>query len=294
MTEALGKNSDGPTSGDGRGKLILIGGSEDKNEEMEILRIVAREAGAAEARIEVITTASSEPEKSWLLYEHAFKTIGVRYAQPMHLESRAEAENPALLDRVAKATAILFIGGDQLRITSILDATPVMDAIRRHFFEEGKLVAGTSAGAAALTGTTIYDGDSPTAFHKGSVSMTGGLGLIRNAVVDTHFVTRGRIGRLIQVVASNPRLIGIGLGEDTGVLVQGGTEFRVIGSGLVIVVDGTSISYTDVTDVERMEPFSVENVTVHVLSSGAGFNMETRSVLRPPKKEPARNDSEDL
>jgi cyanophycinase len=270
-----------------QGKLLLIGGNEDKTEEMEVLRALAAEAGGAAGRIEVITTASSEPERRWQVYERAFKKIGVGYAKPMHIASRAEAEAPNLLERIARSTAILFTGGDQLRITSILDATPVAEAIRQHFFVDGGLIAGISAGAAALTGTIIYHGESPEALRKGAVMMTGGLALFSNAVVDTHFMTRGRIGRLIQVVAGNPRLIGIGLGEDTGVLLTEGTRFKVIGSGLVIVVDGASIGFTNVFDVEHMEVFSVENVRVHVISAGAGFDLEARSFQPPPVREPA-------
>jgi cyanophycinase len=269
------------------GKLLLIGGNEDKTEEMDVLRALAVEAGGANARIEVITTASSEPETTWRAYETAFKKLGIGYAKPMHIASRAQAEDTKLLDRIAKSTAVLFTGGDQLRITSILDATPVAEAIRRHFFDDGGLIAGTSAGAAALTGTIIYHGESPEALLKGAVMMTGGLALIANAVVDTHFMTRGRIGRLIQVVAGNPRLIGVGLGEDTGVLVTEGPRFKVVGSGLVIVVDGASIGFTNVFDVEYMEPFSVENVKLHVLSSGAGFDLEARAFQPPPAREPA-------
>jgi cyanophycinase len=269
------------------GELLLIGGNEDKTGEMEILRTLAAEAGGAAGRIEVITTASSEPEKTWQAYERAFKEIGVGHVQPMHIASRAEATALDLLERIAQSTAVLFTGGDQLRITSILAATPVAEAIRNHFFVDGGLIAGTSAGAAALTGTIIYDGESPEALRKGAVMMTGGFGLISNAVVDTHFVTRGRIGRLIQVVAGNPRLLGVGLGEDTAVLVTEGTHFKVIGSGLVIVVDGATIGFTNLSDVEHMEVFSVENVKVHVISTGGGFDLETRTFRPPPTREPA-------
>ncbi|MFC1575407.1 cyanophycinase [Gemmatimonadota bacterium] len=280
------------------GKLLLIGGNEDKTGEMEILRALSAEAGGAAGRIEVITTASSEPEKVWGAYERAFKEIGVAYAEPMHIRTRAEAEAPELLERIAKSTAVFFSGGDQLRLTSILGATPVLEALRHHFFVDKRLVAGTSAGAAALTSTIIYDGESPEALRKGAVMMTGGIALISNAVVDTHFMTRGRIGRLIQVVAGNPRLVGIGLGEDTGVLFTGGRQFKVVGSGLVLVVDGSSIGFTGVFDVEHMETFSVEDVRVHVISSGAGYDLETRTFQPPPAREPAvpargQNPSED-
>ena len=281
-TEKRRNHSRSPKPRKKEGKLLLIGGNEDKTEEMEVLRALAAEAGGADGRIEIITTASSEPEGTWQAYQRAFKKIGIRYAKPMHIASRPEAEDPKLLERIRKSTAILFTGGDQLRITSILEATPVADAIRRHYFEDGGVIAGSSAGAAALTGTIIYHGDSPEALLKGSVMMTGGLALIANAVVDTHFMTRGRIGRLIQVVAGNPRLIGIGLGEDTGVIVTKGTRFKVVGSGLVLIVDGGSIGFTNVFDVEHMEPFSVENVKVHVLSAGAGFDLETRAFQPPP------------
>lgn len=269
------------------GKLLLIGGNEDKTEEMEILRAVSAEAGGEAGRIEVITTASSEPEQVWEAYERAFKEIGVGYSAPMHIRTRTEAEAPELLERIADSTAVFFSGGDQLRITSILGATPVLEALRHHFFIDKKLVAGTSAGAAALTSTIIYDGESPEALRKGAVMMTGGLALISNAVVDTHFMTRGRMGRLIQVVAGNPRLLGIGLGEDTGVLFTGGAQFNVVGSGLVMVVDGSSIGFTNVFEVDHMETFSVEDVRVHVISSGAGYDLETRTFQPPPPREPA-------
>lgn len=269
------------------GKLLLIGGNEDKTGEMEILRVVSAEAGGAAGRIEVITTASSEPDQVWGVYERAFGEIGVGYAAPMHIRTRTEAEAPEILERIAESTAVFFSGGDQLRITSILGATPVLDALRHHFFVDRKLVAGTSAGAAALTSTIIYDGESPVALRKGAVMMTGGIALVSNAVVDTHFLTRGRMGRLIQVVASNPRLVGLGLGEDTGVLFTGGGQFKVVGSGPVIVVDGSSIGFTNVFDVEPMETFSVEDVRVHVISSGAGYDLETRTFQPPPAREPA-------
>ncbi|MFH2203676.1 MAG: cyanophycinase [Elusimicrobiota bacterium] len=283
-SETRGDSPRDPKSRRKQGKLLLIGGNEDKTEKMEILRALVQEAGGGAARIEVITTASSEPETVWQAYEKAFRQIGVAYAQPLHIDSRAQAEQPELLERIGRSTAILFAGGDQLRITSILDGTPVAEAINRHFFDDGKLIAGTSAGAAALTSTIIYDGESHEALHKGSVKMTGGLALISNAVVDTHFVSRGRFGRLIQVVVGNPRLIGVGLGEDTGVFVTGGTKLKVVGSGLVIIVDGGNIGFTNVFDVEHMEPFSVENVKVNVLSSGAGYELDSRSFLPPPPR----------
>ena len=267
------------------GKLLLIGGNEDRDGKMDVLRTIVEEAGGADARIEVITTASSEPEELGKIYEEAFKKLGVGYVKAMHIRSRAEAEAPELAERIDRSNVVMLSGGDQLRITSILDATPVADAMRRHYFHHAGLIAGTSAGAAAVTSTIIYDGESPIALLKGAVKMTGGLSLLTDTIIDTHFVTRGRIGRLIQVVAGSPRLIGIGLGEDTAVLVTGGSRFRVVGSGLVIIVDGRDIEYTNVTEVEEMEPFSVENVKIHVLSPGAGYDLKNRSFLPPPKND---------
>ena len=288
----------GRSSKEKTGTLLLIGGNEDKDGEMEILRVLSAEAGGAAGRIEVITTASSEPEKVWETYEKAFREIGVAYAAPMHISTRPEAAAPEFLERIAKATAIFFSGGDQLRLTSILGATPVLEALRHHFFVDKRLVAGTSAGAAALTSTIIYDGESGEALRKGAVMMTGGIALLPNAVVDTHFLARGRIGRLIHVVASNPRLMGIGLGEHTGVLFTGGRRFKVVGRGLVLVVDGSSIGFTNVFEVEPMDTFSVEGVRVHVLSSGAGYDLDARTFQPPPAREPAvpaegQNPSED-
>ena len=274
MSEEKEKNTTGNSSKSPKtGKLLLIGGNEDKKKEMEILNILAEEAGAKNARIEIITTASSEPEQSGLAYEKAFEKIGVGYAQSMHIKTRLDADDARILDRIEKASAILFTGGDQLRITSIFGATPVAEALRRHYFDKGGFVAGSSAGAAALTETIITDGDPPMSLLKGTVSMSGGLGLLSGTIIDTHFLSRGRFGRLIQAVAGNPRLVGIGLGEDTGILVVGGRQFSVVGTGIVIVVDGRDIGFSSVPDVEVMEPFSVENLRFHVLSPGAGYDL---------------------
>ena len=267
------------------GTLLLIGGREDKEGEMEILRRFAEAAGGSKARIEVITTASSEPEIVGSKYEDAFGRIGVKNVKWMHIESRSEAADAKILSRIKKATAIFFSGGNQLRLTSILDATPVTEAVREHYFDNGGLVAGTSAGAAALTGTIIYQGESSEALLKGSVKMTGGFGFLRNTVVDTHFVARGRIGRLLQVVTGNPRLIGLGLGEDAGVFITEGTRLEAVGSGLVIVVDGRDIGYSNMTEIEIMEPFSVENIKIHVLSRGAGFDLSELTFIPPTSQE---------
>ncbi|MFH1725207.1 MAG: cyanophycinase [Elusimicrobiota bacterium] len=266
-----------------QGKLLLIGGNEDKRKEMELLSLLAAEAGGKDARIEIVTTASNEPARTGKAYENAFQKLGVRYAKSLNIRDRKDADSSDSCKRIRAATAIFFSGGDQLRITAIIEATKVADAIRDHYYEEGSIVAGTSAGAAALTTTIIYEGDSPDAIRKGTVKMSGGLGLLDGAVIDTHFVSRGRIARLVQAVTGNPRLIGIGIGEDTGILVSQANKFEVMGSGIVTIIDGSDIGHSSVTEVELDETFSVENLRMHVLSAGTGYDLSQRKFLRSPK-----------
>jgi cyanophycinase len=161
---------------------------------------------------------------------------------------------------------VMFTGGDQLRLTSILGGTKLHDIILDKFKNEDFIYAGTSAGAAAASNNMIYQGSSQEALLKGEVKITSGLSLIENVIIDTHFVQRGRIGRLFQAVVGNPRVLGIGLGEDTGLLITSDGKMEAIGSGLVILVDGRQILDTNLTQVELGKPISINNMIVHVMS----------------------------
>jgi cyanophycinase len=264
------------------GKLVIIGGAVDKgsfNEanpskianlnffETGILRRIIKESKHhEESRIEVITTASVIPREVGPQYVKAFEYLKAKNVGLMHIERREQTFDPEVIARIQAADVVMFTGGDQLRLTSILGGTRIHDIILEKFRNEEFIYAGTSAGAAAASNNMIYQGSSHEALLKGEVKITSGLGLIHNVIVDTHFVQRGRIGRLFQAVVGNPRVLGIGLGEDTGLLITSDGKMEAIGSGLVILVDGRNILDTNLTQVEMGRPISINNLIVHVMS----------------------------
>jgi len=169
----------------------------------------------------------------------------------------------------------MFTGGDQLRLTSILGGTPFVDLLISKYQNTEFIYAGTSAGAAAASNNMIYQGSSSEALLKGEVKITSGLGLIDDVVIDTHFVQRGRIGRLFQAVVGNPKVMGVGLGEDTGLLITKGHQMKAIGSGLVILVDGREVKDTNLTQVELGQPISINHLVTHVMSHFDKFDLNT-------------------
>lgn len=275
-----------------KGKLIIIGGSVDKGSfsktpenlpqnlkffEKGILKRICNEAANGNlSRIEIITTASSIPKEVGEEYISAFGQLGMNNTSMLDIRTREEANSDENIERLNKADVVMFTGGDQLRLTSIFGGTAFHHLLLEKYENENFIISGTSAGAAASSNNMIYQGSSSEALLKGEVKITGGLGFINNVIIDTHFVQRGRIGRLLYACASNPINIGIGLGEDTGLLITEGHAMEAIGSGLVILVDGTNMRHTNITDVQIGEPVSIENLTVHVMSFGDVFDLKTR------------------
>lgn len=277
------------------GKLVIIGGAVDKgsfNEENPvknlsnlnffetgILRRIIRESKHnEESRIEVITTASVIPREVGPQYVKAFGYLKAKNVGLMHIERREQTFEPEVIERIKAADVVMFTGGDQLRLTSILGGTKIHDIILDKFRNEEFIYAGTSAGAAAASNNMIYQGSSHEALLKGEVKITSGLGLIHNVIIDTHFVQRGRIGRLFQAVVGNPRVLGIGLGEDTGLLITCDGKMEAIGSGLVILVDGRNILDTNLTQVEMGRPISINNLIVHVMSMYDTYDLNKRTM----------------
>ncbi|WPU98319.1 cyanophycinase [Mucilaginibacter sp. cycad4] len=267
-----------------KGKLIIIGGAVDMGSnvtlqehilqpdyikffEQGILRRIINESAKHEgSQIEVITTASQIPELVGAEYIKAFGQLNVTNVNVLHIKSREDAGNKVYLDRIRKADVVMFSGGDQLRLTAIFGGTEFLQILKQRYQKEDFVIAGTSAGAAAASTHMIYRGQSNEALVKGEVQITAGLGFIDSVIVDTHFVQRGRIGRLMYAVATNPGILGIGLGEDTGLLITEGYMMEAIGSGLIILVDGRNIVSTNIYDVELGSPISIENLRVHVMS----------------------------
>ena len=277
-----------------KGKLIAIGGAEHKGTELEvdgfhhvnlnffelgILRRVVEEAGGVSARIEVVTTASMIPYEVGENYLNAFGKIGCTNIGVMHIRTRQDAMNKEFIDRIKTCAAVMFTGGNQLRLSATDGGTEFLSILKQRYRDENFLIAGTSAGAMAMSNTMIYEGNATRAHLKGEVKITTGLGFLNSVIVDSHFEKRGRFGRLAQAVASNPGCIGIGLGEDTGMLITEGNKMEAIGSGLVIIIDGHDIMHSNIADIPDGNPISLENLKVHFCEKGNGYLVKERKFL---------------
>jgi cyanophycinase len=275
-----------------KGKLISIGGAEDKGTEAEpdfiqknnlnffelgILKRVVEEIGGSKSKIEVITTASSIPEEVGDNYLKAFGKIGCENVGIIHIKYRDDADNPDYIERIKNCDGVMFSGGNQLRLTTILGGTELMKIIHDRYENEKFVIAGTSAGAMAMSNTMIYHGNSTTAHLKGEVKITTGLAFLKNVIIDSHFEKRGRFNRLAQAVGCNPSCIGIGLGEDTGLIITESNHFEAIGSGCVILVDGHKIRHSNIADIPEGSPISLENLVVHVMVDGDSYDLNQRA-----------------
>jgi cyanophycinase len=271
-----------------KGILIPIGGGEDKKEHKTVLTRVIQETKKKHPRICLITLATNLPREVASDYRGAFRDLGITKLSVLHYEHRPEADTEANLRKIGQCDAVMFSGGNQLKLSSLLGGTKLLTLIKeRYYDEENFVIAGTSAGAAAMSDTMIIAGSSSAALVKGELELTNGLDLINSVFIDTHFTERGRFGRLIQTVTCNPGVLGLGLGEDTAAVIHGGDEMEVIGSGLVVVADGSAISYTDLTDVQNGQAITVEGIHMHILGPGKKFLLSLRKLAPdapPPKK----------
>ncbi len=229
-------------------------------------RIINESAKGLGSQVEIVVTASQIPELVGQEYIRSFNQLSITNINILDIRSREDAQDPEVLERIRKADVVMFSGGDQLRLSSIFGGTEFLQILKNRYQKENFIIAGTSAGAAAASTNMIYRGSSNEALVKGEVQITAGLGFIDHMIIDTHFVQRGRIGRLFYAVASNPGMLGIGLGEDAGLLITEGNMMEAIGSGLTIVVDGRSIVETNIYDVELGAPVSIDGLKVHVMS----------------------------
>lgn len=254
------------------GPLVVIGGHEDKEGERVILKEVARRLDGGP--LVLATVASHKPEGYLESYKEAFAPLGVTDIQELYVETREQADSEELVGLLDGAAGVFFSGGDQLRLASMLGHTAVETKVRA-LHAAGALLAGTSAGAAMMGGTMLVRGSGSATHRIGDLQMGAGLGFLPGAIVDQHFAERGRIGRLLGAVAFNPRLLGIGVDEDTALVVEGQT-FRVIGSGGVYVADGSGATHTNIASQKPERALSVHGVKLHLLSAGDSFDLETR------------------
>lgn len=283
-----------------KGKLIAIGGAEDKGTDLElgvihrnnlnffelgILRRIAAESGHPDSRIEVITTASSSPKEVGGNYKNAFEKIGYQNVGHISIRNRDDAADKEFIQRVKKAHVVMFSGGNQYRLTSTFGGTEILQILHDRYQHEDFVVAGTSAGAMGMSNTMIYEGNSGRAHLKGEVKITTGLGFNKDVIFDSHFDKRGRFARLVQAIGANPSCLGVGLGEDTGALITEGNHLEIIGSGMVTIIDGHQIRHSNIADIPEGTPISIENLIVHFLTSGDRFNIQHRKMEAKPVEE---------
>jgi cyanophycinase len=245
------------------GKLIPIGGNLSLNDK-GILTKITEEIKGKESYIEIITTASEIPEE-------VGKKVDV-----MHIRQREDVYEQGYTDRLKQADALLFTGGDQMRLTTIFGGTEFLDIMQERYKREEFTIVGTSAGAMAMTSTMIYPSSDSNVFLKNEIRFFAGLNLIRNLIIDTHFFDRGRFWRLAQVVTGNPGYIGIGLCENTGTVITKGNILKSLASGQVLIIDGHEIRHSNIADTGENTPLSIEHIIVHILSGPNTYHLKER------------------
>lgn len=257
------------------GPLFAIGGHEDKEGRKVILDAIAKHV--AGGRLVIATVASHRPEGYFDNYCAAFGALGVTDLVELYVSERGEAVDGEIGRALADAAGVFFTGGDQLRIVSQIGDTPI-EAMVRDIHRRGGVIAGTSAGASVQGDTMLVAGSGSESHRIGDLHMAPGLALIPDVIIDQHFAERGRIGRLLGAVAHNPRLLGIGIDEDTAIRVEGST-FEVLGSGGVTIVDAARVTRSNIAEAKPERVLSLYDVTLHALSAGDHFDLETRRPL---------------
>ncbi|QJX47535.1 cyanophycinase [Hymenobacter taeanensis] len=266
-----------------KGRLLAIGGHEqrqtNKTEASDIdqsadfiLERFVQELPAKKTVV-VIPTASEEPAEAAQEYIEVFTALGIESVEVLNVQTREQTKAPEALDMINRADGILFTGGDQLRLTATFGGTALLKRITERYQQEPIVIAGTSAGAAAMSTPMIYQGRNDAGMLKDEIHITTGLQFLRDVAIDTHFVARGRIVRMAQIIATNPGCIGLGLEEDTAVFVTKGRELEVLGNGLVVLVDGHDCSGNTIAAIKPGEVFSIRDLRVHLLAKGECYSL---------------------
>jgi cyanophycinase len=259
------------------GKLLVIGGAEDKEGDCRILKEFVRLAKGEKARIVIMTVATDHPEEVGAEYRKLFKRLDAGDVKVVDISKREDTESEKGLKAIEEATALFFTGGDQLHITALMGAT-AMDKLIKRRHDRGLLLGGTSAGAAMMSNSMMLGGESECNPRSGSVEIGPGMDFIMGALIDTHFSQRGRHGRLITAIAHYPQELGLGVDEDTAMVVTG-NEFEVIGSGAVTVIDAGGITHTNLHELKKGESLELHDICVHVLPEGAHYSLTERKPL---------------
>lgn len=255
-----------------RGSLLVIGGSEDREDDMQILERFVQLCGGANRRIVVLTTASRVPEKMWAIYDAAFGGMGVARRSEVRVTSRLEANDASLADDVAQADGIFITGGDQKRLLALIGGT-LLDQALHAALARGACIAGTSAGASAMSAHMLADGKAELHPEKGAVSLGAGLGFMQRVAIDQHFSQRQRLARLLTVVAQNPYLLGVGIDEDTALLIEAGGGIEILGAGAVTMIDGRHM-VSNVADIRQRAVPEMVDVRLHLLPAGSRYGAQ--------------------
>lgn len=276
-----------------KAKLLIIGGAEAKGPEehmdlsehkkeftrYEILNEILPHANK---KIEIITTGSEIQSEVKKVYQNVFKNMGYRNIGFIPIKKRSEARHSEYLKRMEDAGAIFFTGGDQFRLSTILGGTPIIDILKTRYLQDNDfIIAGTSAGAMVMGTVMITGGGLSEVLTYRNLLTSAGLGILQSCIIDTHFIKRGRFSRLAHAIIMNPEQLGIGLGEDTALVIRNGIDAECYGSGMVVIIDGRNIDQTNITDVEEGGAIFVDNLIVHLLVKGCQFSIADRALVHP-------------
>src|SRR5215213_7991955 len=276
------------------GTLVVIGGKENKGQDgpenkkkpadfikLEVLDVFKDATHKREPTVEVITTASSEGKEAFNDYVKVFEKIGITSVGHIHHNTRREVLHDPLTERIKNADAFFFSGGDQLLLTGIYGGTAFLTQLKQRYISNPIVIGGTSAGAMALSTPMIYAGNEEVQELGGQIKVTMGLEFMKDVCIDTHFVHRGRFVRMAQVVITNPTSIGIGIEEDTAIIVRNGMKVQVVGSGLIIIIDGLHIAESNIVNISEKKTLTIKNLRVHILGCGEKYSVPQAN---PPHK----------
>ena len=266
------------------GHLLVIGGAEDKYNERRILKKFLELAGGAKAEVLIVPVASDFPEFAADVYTQAFRNLGVAHPRVLRATSRQDVVNADLDKLVDSVTGVFMTGGDQMRLVSLLGGTKLAEQLRKMVRDTNVVMAGTSAGAAAMSTSMIVRGEPNSHPHKNAVKLSPGLGFLKNIIIDQHFSERGRISRLITAVSYNPYNLGIGIDENTAIILDGKGVLEVFGEGSATIIDGSQISFNEIAEVADNASFSICGVQFHVLRDGLVYNYLDRHPMQPPNE----------
>jgi cyanophycinase len=272
------------------GNLIIIGGAEDKKDKCEILKEVIEKSSKKEGPLIVLTAATDYPEEVGAMYMKTFRKLNYHDVRVVDIKNREDANRVDYGNEIQDASCIFFTGGDQLKITSLIGGTYLFDSLKTAY-NNGVLIVGTSAGASCVCSTMIVSGEDDDSPRKCTIKMAPGLDMIRGVVIDQHFAQRGRIGRLLNAVALNPEILGIGIDENTAIVLENSSTFRVIGTGAVTIADGKVMTHTNVSESSPDESLAVTDIKLHLLPKNYRFNIIDRIPLLKTKNEEDKNEN---